>query len=164
MGETMSNIVSFKKPPPKEFNNLLEVLRLNYENHCPGISIFSPIRMIGVDNWQEILGYHRGIFTARLETTIIAIETYLEQTSDMDKESVLYDEIESFNTQYENGSPILTVALTTNEQIWTMTFVWNQTMYLITDLYRNEKSMNQDTLAVTMEKYNLTTESFRPQG
>lgn len=156
----MNNIIAFKKAPPKEFNNLLGILQQNYEAHCPGVSIFSPIRSIGVDNWRELLGWHRGNFTAKLETTINAIETFLGQTDEIYKESILYDELCAFNQQYEAHSPILTIVLPTNEQMWTMTFVWNGKMYLITDIYRNEHSMNQDALMRMMERYNLTAESF----
>lgn len=156
----MTNIIAFKKAPPKEFNNLLGILQQNYETHCPGVSIFSPIRAITVDNWRELLGYHRGYFSAKLETTIKAIETFLEQTDEICKESVLFDELTAFNMQYEAKFPLMSVILPTNEQMWTITFVWNGEMYLITDIYRNEQSMNQYALMNTMEKYNLTTESF----
>lgn len=160
MGEMMDNIITFKKAPPKEFDNLLNILQQNYEEHCPGISIFSPIRAIGNSNWSEIIGYHRGNFSAKLETTIKAIEKYLGETDEIYKESILYDELYAFNQQYEVRSPILTIVLPTNEQMWTLTFVWNARMYLLTDIYRNEHSMNQESLMKTMQKYNLTTESF----
>lgn len=163
-GERMSNIVNFKKPSPNEFDNLLKVLRFNSEEKCPGVSLFSPIRMVTADNWPEIIGYHRGFFSAKVDIIIDTIEAYLAGTKSIERESILYDELVGFNERYVQYSYILTVAIPTNEKMWTMTFVWNGTSYLITDIYYNEVSMNREALLKTMEAYSLTSESFHPEG